>query len=99
MGLAALLPLPSANSESPMTEISMRQKIAAKYQQECRDKDILPASSYEIQLLIDSAFEALAEPTPGMIEAHYEAHASANTVFASAEDVFTAMIRAAQEGK
>lgn len=34
-------------------------------------------------------------PTPAMIEAHYRAHAEAPTVFASAEQVWAAMIEAA----
>jgi hypothetical protein len=96
-----------------MTEISMRQKIVANYQQKCRDADILPASAYEIQLLIDCAFEALSEPTPAMLAVCWPLRhpwgkeapdpSSRPSMFAEvtglAERDFSAMIRAAQEGK
>lgn len=42
-----------------------------------------------------AAIEAMRVPTPAMVDAHFEAHAKADTFFASAEDVFNAMIDAA----
>jgi hypothetical protein len=91
-----------------VSKLSMRQKIVAKYQEQCRDKDILPASAYEIQLLIDCAFEALSEPTPAMRTAAYQTAEKYNhgqstdhvgAVAFDSQSIYRAMIRAAQEGK
>lgn len=42
-----------------------------------------------------AAIEAMREPTPKMVEAHYMAHARAETVMADAQSVWNAMIDAA----
>lgn len=49
----------------------------------------------EYRRVARAAIEAMRVPTPGMVDAHFEAHAKADTFFASAEDVFNAMIDAA----
>jgi hypothetical protein len=92
--------------------MSMREKIAAKYEERSTELDILPAGEFEIQLLIDCAFDALMEPTEDMetaavrteeVESIDWVEALMDTGITSAQAVvvasYKAMLKAAQEGK
>jgi hypothetical protein len=69
--------------------MSMREKITAKYEE------------FEIQLLIDCAFDALMEPTEGMVKAGADADEKLEWAASDAAvpEVFKAMLKAAKEGK